>query len=797
MGHSFGFERHGTLFFLSLVLFMLVFIPTGLQAQKEEQGVKGTVLDSTGDPLPYVNIKVPSLDRGSSTDEKGRFRIPSLASGSYELVFSKLGFERVERSIEVPEGGMARIEVRMREGALRFGAISISGSSVPQGELDEPDRIETLDKRELRERSSASLGGTLEESPGMDNISTGSPFGKPVIRGMSGNRIRLLQDGVPMEYQQYGVRHMPNVDPFLSERIEVLQGPSSVLYGSDAFGGVVNNIPRSIPDTRDSSFRIGGKAMGTYHSNDRQWGTGIATRGGAKGFGFDLAFVRRSGGNIRTADVPTYSETGKAGAPKFSGELDHTDFDQYNGSASIGYKGKGWELSGRTTSWNNEHNFLLPNGKGLGQRIRNRIHEVRGGVRLDEHWVLEPSVVHLVNRRRSNAKGRTRELIEPGRPGNLDIRLESHVDRLTASHGNMGGFSGKVGLEHMYVDQTTQLNDAPEPLVPSGTIRNYGVFLFERFSKKGWTIVGGARFDHRRQRAEPNEALKLPDEQKKEGSDVLDQRYSAISGGLGVNYRFNHRFSASLSAGRGFRAPSLFDLHAHGVHGGIAAFQRGDPTLSPEYALNTDLSLTYASDRVEARVTAYRNAIRDYIYKRNIGRPDGWKGPPITQVDQGNAVLTGGHAFVRFEFLNGFELEASYQVVEGMNRSTGEELPLMPPSRLRGDLRYEFGTAGAFERIHIEAGGRHTFAQEAAGRFEPFWQFENLPKFGFGVASTDPYTLFHIGVGTDLKLWKEPITLDVEVRNLTNEPYRDFLDTYKGYALGMGRNIKVKMTVPF
>jgi outer membrane receptor protein involved in Fe transport len=166
-------------------------------------------------------------------------------------------------------------------------------------------------------------------------------------------------------------------------------------------------------------------------------------------------------------------------------------------------------------------------------------------------------------------------------------------------------------------------------------------------------------------------------------------------------------------------------------------------------------------------------------------------------VDQGNAVLTGGHAFVRFEFLNGFELKACYQVVEGANRSTGEELPLMPPSRLRGDLRYEFGTRGAFERVHIEAGVRHTFAQEAAGRFEPFWQFENLPKFGFGVASTDPYTLFHIGVGTDLKLWKEPITLDVEVRNLTDEPYRDFLDTYKGYALGLGRNIKVKMTVPF
>lgn len=744
--------------------------------------------------MPYVNVRALSVDRGTSTNEEGRFELFGLQEGSEKLVFSKLGYRGSERMVAIEKGRVSEIEVHMQEGGIEFQAVSVTGSASPRDPQRNPDEVEVLEGREMKEKSSASLGATIEGSSGVDNVATGAAFGKPVIRGLSGNRIRLLHDGTPMEYQQYGVRHMPNVDPFLSERIEVLQGPSSVLYGSDAIGGVVNVIPHSIPDTRDSSFSLGGELMGSYHSNDRQWGSGLRLNGGAKGFGVDLAFVRRSGGNMRSPKVPTYSESGEEGAPKFSGELDHTGFDQYNGSAALGYRGEGWRISGRYTHWENGHDFLLPSGNGLGQELENRIHELKGEIRLSEQWKLEPSVTHSINHRRSNPQGMTRDELPRGK-AHLDILLEDHVDRLIASHSSIEGFTGKMGVEYKYLDQRSQ--GTGEPLVPSAQVENYSAFFFEEYRFEKLDLVGGLRYDHRRQRAEADEELDLPDQKASEGEEVLKQRYDAVSAGLGVNYAFTEGFSISATAGRGFRAPSLFDLHAEGVHGGVAAHQRGDPFLSPEYALNTDLSFKYRSDVLEARATLYRNAIQDYIFMRNIGSPDAWNGPPVMESEQGDAVLKGAHAFVHLELLKRLHLKATFQTVQGENRSTGEELPLMPPTRAGGELRYIFSSNGPLERVYIKGGARHTAAKEAAGRFEPFWQFENLSQFGFGVASTDPYTLFHAGAGMDLRIWKRSITLDIEVANLTNVAYRDFLDTYKGYALGMGRNVKVKAVVPF
>lgn len=776
---------------------LFFFAPDALSAQDAEQKVNGTVRDTAGDPIPYVNVGISSEGVGTSSDEEGRFSLHPLPAGTYHIQFSKLGYEKLEKEVELKEGEKLELEIRLTEGGIEFQTVSVTGSASPKDPLRIPDEIDVLEGREMTERSSASLGETVEGSPGVDNVSTGAPFGKPVIRGMSGNRIRLLHNGIPMEHQQYGVRHMPNVDPFLSERIEVLQGPSSVLYGSDALGGVVNSIPHRIPDTRNDSFVFGGSVLGSYHSNDRQWGSGLRLQGGSNGIGMDASFVRRSGGNMRTPQVETFPETGEEGDPKFSGELDHTDFDQYNGSLAAGYQGKGWELTGRYTHWENSHNFLLPDGQGLGQALKNRVFELNGKLRLSEKWELEPSITHMINRRRSNHGGETRDEIEPDEPTDLDIELANHVDRLVASHSSIRGFTGKAGIEYTNLDQTTQVDGAHEALVPSARIENYGVFLLEEYSIGGLDIVGAVRYDHRRQRAEPNEELALPEEGAGEDEKVLKQRYDAVSASIGGNYAFTDRFSVAMTAGRGFRAPSLFDLHAEGVHGGIAAYQRGNPYLEPEYSLNTDLSLKYRSKKLEARATVYRNRIRDYIFMRNIGQPEDREGPPILASDQGNAVLTGAHGFVHLELLKQLHLKADFQVVQGENRTTGEELPLMPPSRAGGELRYIIPTRGKLKSAYLKAGARHTFAKEAAGRFEPFWQFENLPQFGFGVASTDPYTLFHVGAGTDLRLWDKAITIDVEVRNLTNEAYRDFLDTYKGYALGMGRNVRVKAVIPF
>ncbi len=779
-----------------LVLLCSLSLTLPVLAQSKTGSIDGTIVDSTGQGLFLVQVGVPDLGRGTSTDTSGRFVLEGLPAGKHTLVFSKMGYQGLNRQITVKAGESSEVEVIMSASGIELQTISVTASALAKDPHNNPTRIDVLEGRFKQEQQEASLGATIAQTEGVDNISTGGQSGKPVIRGLSGTRIRVLQDGVPMDYQQYGVRHMPNADPYLAERVEIVQGPSSILYGSDALGGVVNVISPDIPEARGKDPFVEGEVQGGYQTNNEQWLAGGKLRAASGKWGLTGGFVRRSAGNMRTPDVPTYGETGETGDPKFTGELDHTDFDQWNGALGGGYHGDRFLVMARYTHWQNEHNFLLPNGKGLGQGLTNDAFDARARVYLNDTWTLEPSFTWMQNIRRSNPKGMTRDMLPDTGAAHLDILLQTYTSRLEARHKNLlGKLNGVIGVEHYYYDQSTR--GTGEALVPSSDIRNWGAFWLEEADLGRLDLTLGVRYDHRGQEAIPRPELTLPDFASGETEGVLEQSYDVLSGSFGANYALTEKLSAAATVGRGFRAPSIFELHAEGVHGGVAAYQKGTPDLDPERSLNTDLTLKWRSRTLEVKATGYRNAITDYIYPRNIGFPEGWIGPPVMEVDQGNALLYGMNAHVHLQLLEHFHIKAGYEMVEGTNRSTDEALPLLPANKLNGELRYILPSRERFPHVHVKAGVRHAFARDAAGRFEPFWQFENLPQFGFGVASTDPYTLVDLGIGADVALWSKPISLDFQVRNLLNTAYRDFLDTYKGYALGQGRNFVAKLTVPF
>jgi len=255
-------------------------------------------------------------------------------------------------------------------------------------------------------------------------------------------------------------------------------------------------------------------------------------------------------------------------------------------------------------------------------------------------------------------------------------------------------------------------------------------------------------------------------------------------------------FAANL--GRGFRAPSIFELHVYGEHGGIAAFQIGDPGLSEETSLSTDLSIRWRSQRVQAKITGYRTAIDNYIYLANTGelygKPDGSQ-IPIMQSVQSGAELWGADATVEAQIAHWLQLGGDFETVMGQFVGTDDELPLLPGIKAAGSAKLTAASLGSLRNTHMSLQVRYSGAKQAAGRYEPFWQFDGNPNFG--VASTEAYALVDFGLGIDLPFARRHATLDVTVKNLLNEDYRDFLDTYKGYALSPGRDIIVRLDVPF
>ncbi|MDZ7682047.1 MAG: carboxypeptidase-like regulatory domain-containing protein [Fodinibius sp.] len=286
-------------------------------AQNTTTSIKGTVTNSQGEPLPGVNVAFPQLNRGTSTKADGSYAINKLPTGTYTLVFSYIGYENQNRQVTISSGEPTTLDVSLPRTLIQNETITVTGTPYASDPLTTPADVDVLTGDTKFSKQQTSLGASLDELAGVSTISTGSQMGKPVIRGLSGSRVRVLDDGVAMDYQQYGVRHGPNVDPFTSERIEVVRGAASVQYGSDALGGAVNVISNSLPDAIDEASFIKGQTLGEFSTNNDELVGGLQLNGATGRWGFTAPSLRRSAGNMSAPEVPTFRRRDNTSAPNF------------------------------------------------------------------------------------------------------------------------------------------------------------------------------------------------------------------------------------------------------------------------------------------------------------------------------------------------------------------------------------------------------------------------------------------------------------------------------------------------
>ena len=793
----------------------LLLLPLPTQAQETGQpsrrgSVEGTVTDGEGQPLPGVNVYVPDLERGTVTRADGAYRLAGLPTRSLALRFSFVGYETDVR--QVAPGGSVTLDVQMTPSLLRGAEVTVTGTPTAQDPLRSTQDVDVVAPEELALQRTAALGDVLERSvPGAASVKTGAQAGKPVLRGLSGNRVRLLKNGIAQEYYQFGVRHFPTTSLAEAERVEVVRGASSILYGSDALGGAINVITKPIP-----AVGLSGRAGAQYFSNNNERaGTvelGGGTPSGAGTAGFRIGLERRVGGNFTTPEAPTFFETGTGGRfgdPKYTGEVPFTGFAQWSAYGQAGLDGAFGSVELFANYWQNRHNFILPTGGpdddspespppvGLGQDLAQANVALKGSF-LAGRFVLKPRLSWQRAVRRSAGAGTTLEQIDEADDGfayPVDLAKDVYTGRLEVLHPDVRRLSGTLGVEATYQDGVSK---GPVPLEPTSTAFNLGVFAFEDVRFDRLTVSLGGRLDHRRLTADPppetRDALGLSEAD-------LERTYTTLSGSFGANYRLLEGVALVGNFGAGFRAPSPFELYANGVHGGVAALQRGNPDLSPERAYSVDFGLRVRTGRLTGEVTAYQNRINDYVYLQNTGErvPDG---PPIYTSDQTDATITGLEAAVEVAARSWLQLGGQVAVLtskgDGLEETGGERrLPLIPADRLSGFVRLSPGGAGVLERPYARVDVRHAFAKRAAGRYEPFSQFDNeAGPPPFGTASTKAYTLVDVEVGGTLALGPVPVAVGLGASNLLDAAYRNFLDTYKGYALSPGRNLTLKLSVP-
>ncbi len=721
----------------------------------QSDSVVGVVRDADGKPLHDARVRLAELHREVRTDVEGRFRMRELAPGRYTLVVSLRGFAPVADPIQIPRA--EAVEIRLMPSPFEVEPLTVTATRGPSTPLASVQSTTVLGGEALARNQSVAVATAIGALPGVRSVSTGLQIAKPVIRGLSGQRVLVLEDGHRLEDYSWSDEDGPSIDAGLVNRVEVVRGPASLQYGSDALGGVVNAVAEALPDaTGQAAFRRG-RASVSIASNNAEIGTALRYEGASGGLGWRLAGVGRRAASLHT---PT-------------GELDNTGFMAINGEGAIGIRGPRGELALRVARYGGEFKLLEANGPPPGtaagqdagpERKANDIRVQVDGNRAFGRWRVE-----------ARSQYQTHSLIEvsdefpggtPGQEGeafNLALNtlsLDLTAEQVTARTRLLLGGSG-----------SHQTNDTkgPIPLVPDATTNGGAGFAIGEVRLDRVTLSGGARFDTRHLSASTTPGVLA----------TADSRsYTAGSFGLGIAYRPISLVSFTAHVGRAWRAPNLFELYADGPQIGDARYLQGDATLVPERSLAVEGGVKVRGDRVVAGINVYSNRINDYVYLTPTNQTQ--QQLPGYRYRQADARLTGFEAEVEVDVATPLTLHGQIDGVRATNLNTDEPLPLIPPIRT---------VVGA--ELHGHVGGRSAYLGADLERVE---RQSRLNPLDYAVG---PHTLLDLEAGVAVHVGGHPIQLDLIARNLTNASYRDFLSRYKEFALNPGRDIRFRATTTF
>ena len=758
------------------------------------QSVRGVVFSDEGLPLPGVNVTISSpseqegrpILKGAVTDDQGRFEIEPISSGQYVLRFSFVGFGTEEVDIEIGQR-VVNIEARLSPRVIENEEILIARRKVLDLTAD-AHSLAILEPEDLATVRGQSLGETLEQLPGVRALKTGPSIAKPVVRGLHSQRVLVLNAGVSLEGQQWGGEHAPEIDPFAPVRIEVIKGVAGVEYGMGAIGGVIRLEPLDLPYVPGRG--VSGQVSMNGFSNNLQGAGALYLEGASRklpGLGWRVQTSVRKAGDTHT---PNYI-------------VNNSAFKEFNGSASLGMRRANYNIVGIYSRFSTElgifsgaHigniNDLLraiergePSIEGdfgydIGlpkQDITHDLATIHGDFRLDAGHVIEAQYGFQRNHRQefdAHGRGDEEELLDPA----FDLSLLSHSVEFKFQHSPTDHFVGVVGVNGL---NQLNKNDATGFLIPNFRALSGGVFARETWVKESISLEAGVRYDYRWIRAWPRENGRRGDFVKRIST------YSSVSGVFGGIWQFQPQWSVGANLGTGWRPPSVNELYNFGVHHGTAQFEIGNPDLKSERSVGLDATLRHISPTTRFEFSVYNTSFDRFIYLFPDPEPRVTiRGTfPTFRYVQSNAVLRGFDASFEHDMIPLITLGIQASMVRGDDRDADQPLINMPSDRLIPKLTFHLHESGSLKQADVHIEGVFVAKQT------------RVPQNVDYAPAPDGYALINAGVSTAFSMNKNPISVNLEVQNVFNISYRDYLSRFRYFIDDPGRSIVLRVQVPF
>ncbi len=741
------------------ILFVL-FLSTSLYTYTQNN-LSGTVLDSeTNLPISGVSVYFPELERGSITDEHGMYTIHRIPNGKYKLVASYLGYGSYTTTLSFPAENS--LEIKLAPSAIEIEEVIVS---TPFHKLQSENVVKVSRKgiSELKNNGSITLADGIKSIAGVETVSTGVGIGKPVIRGLSSNRILVYTQGIRLENQQFGGEHGLGLSDSGVESIEVIKGPASLLYGSDALGGVLYINPER--------FELPGKTSGDistdYFSNTQ----GFNASAGIKSSSDRLKFLLK-GAFTTHKDYKTGNEI----------SVSNSRFKEYDLKAGMGYQHQRFKTELRYNFNRSDlgipEELTAPSGSRTPvepfQELTNHILSSKSSMFFDR-GSLDVTLGYIANDRKEfeehHEEAGTEEAHHEEEEGPaLHMKLKTLSYNALFHLPKTETLESILGIQGMY--QTNE-NFGEELLIPDASTADFGVYATSHLHLNKYDIQLGIRFDRRHIDSErhgtPADDTFI---------EALDQSYNSFNAAIGLKTDLTKNLTSRFNLATGFRAPNLAELTSNGSHEGANRFEIGNADLDEEKNVQFDAALEYKNEHFELFVNGFYNAVNDYIFLMPNGAVIDQD--PVYVYTQDNAKLYGGEIGMHLHPhpLDWLHLESSFETVTG-KQGNGKYLPLIPAASLTNTFRVEFKRE---DKTFFDTYGFITlnsvFDQNKVSEFE---------------TDTNGYHLVHMGIGSKIKLNpKLPLEFRITANNLLDKDYVSHLSRLKPEGINnIGRNINI------
>lgn len=816
--------------FLSIIILSTALqLPFFVNAQKNSlrYSLSGEITDTSGSPLPGASVYITDLKKGTIADENGKYQINNIPSGTYLVEVKYIGYKSSDQNIAFDQNKIANFSLELS--VVEESAIVVTGSSRASSIIRNPVPIVSVSKRFLQQNLSTNIIDAIAAVPGISEVTTGPNVSKPFIRGLGFNRILTLYDGVRMEGQQWGDEHGIEVDENTVDHVEVVKGPASLIYGSDAMAGVVNLIPADAPE----KGRIIGNILNEYQTNNRLIENSATIAGHTNDLTWGGTFTHKMATNYKN---------------KYDGRVYNTGFAETDLAANLGIN-KNWGYSHFGVAVYNDLQEI-PDGSrdSATRKFTKQITEaddfrpIVSSEELNSYKIsdLHQHVQHFNIYNSSNfllGKGRLRinlafqnstrrEYSHPEVPvPGLYLQLNTYSYDAKYFFNEKNGFSITTGINGMC--QNNDVNKGTEFIIPSYRQFDLGPFIYMKKTMGKLEIAGGIRYDFR---IFSDENLYATTDAVSGFEHVVTNKdtsganhifsatkktFSGASGSLGLSYKINKQFSIKVNIGRGYRAPNISEISANGVHPGTNMYQIGNVDFKPEFSLQEDLGATFNSTHVSINADVFNNDIYNYIYNEKLESSRGGDsvivpGNQTFKFVASRANLYGGelsidihpHPWDWLHFENSLSMVyASNKGVPGRVKisDSSKYLPFIPPLHTISELRANIKKAGsAFGNIFIKI------------QYEIYAKQDRVYLQNNTETPTAGYQLLNAGIGADIlnKAGKPIFNLSFLGNNLFDIAYQSglnrlkYFEPYPGNFTGrdgiynMGRNFSLRVNVP-